>query len=80
MKLPGWIAPASLSGCLLLTACGSPPTRDAGIVPTPDKDFAPTNPRDVSHVQDAVPRKEPRSRYGNPPSYVVMGKTYLLER
>lgn len=25
---------------------------------------------------DAVPRHEPRSKYGNPPSYVVFGKTY----
>lgn len=31
---------------------------------------------DVSSVPDAVPRDEPRSRYGNPPSYVVNGKTY----
>ncbi|MDJ0740679.1 MAG: septal ring lytic transglycosylase RlpA family lipoprotein, partial [Gammaproteobacteria bacterium] len=32
--------------------------------------------RDVSHVPDAVPRVEPRSRGGNPPSYVVFGKRY----
>ncbi len=25
---------------------------------------------------DAVPKHEPRSKYGNPPSYVVFGKTY----
>jgi len=32
--------------------------------------------RDVSHVPDAVPRVEPRSRGGNPASYVVFGKRY----
>jgi rare lipoprotein A len=39
-------------------------------------DAAPANPRDVSHVQNAVPRTEARSRYGNPDSYVVYGKRY----
>jgi len=33
---------------------------------------------DVSAIPDAVPRDEPRSRYGNPPSYVVNGKTYYV--
>lgn len=32
--------------------------------------------RDMSHVPDAVPRVEPRSRGGNPSSYVVFGKRY----
>ncbi|MGB5261831.1 MAG: septal ring lytic transglycosylase RlpA family protein [Gammaproteobacteria bacterium] len=40
------------------------------------RDAAPANPRDVSSVQNAVPRVEPRSRYGNPASYVVYGKRY----
>jgi rare lipoprotein A len=39
-------------------------------------DDAPSNPRDVSNVPDAVPRAEPLSRYGNPESYEVYGKTY----
>lgn len=39
-------------------------------------DDAPANPRDVSNVPDAVPRAEPLSRYGNPESYKVYGKTY----
>ena len=39
-------------------------------------DDAPANPRDVSNVPDAVPRAEPLSRYGNPKSYEVYGKTY----
>jgi len=32
--------------------------------------------RDVSHVPDAVPRVEPRSRGGNASTYVVLGKRY----
>ena len=32
--------------------------------------------RDVSQVPDAVPRVEPRSRGGNPSTYVVLGKRY----
>ncbi len=39
-------------------------------------DRAPLNPRDVSGIPDAVPKAEPRSRYGNPPSYVVFGERY----
>ncbi len=42
----------------------------------PSEDRAPRRPPDVSGVPDAVPRDEPRSRYGNPPSYEVFGKTY----
>jgi rare lipoprotein A len=39
-------------------------------------DNAPARPRDVSGVPNAVPKAEPRSRYGNPTSYVVFGKRY----
>ena len=39
-------------------------------------DSAPGQRVDVSHVADAVPRTEPKSRYGNPASYVVLGKRY----
>lgn len=31
---------------------------------------------DASRIPDAVPRVEPRSRYGNPASYQVFGRTY----
>ena len=51
---------------LLLGSCSSGPTRDGG----PDRHV------DVSRIPDAVPRHEPRSRYGNPDSYVVYGKRY----
>ena len=44
--------------------------------PLEPSDSAPSNPMDVSAVPDAVPKQEPLSRYGNPDSYVVYGKTY----
>ncbi len=35
---------------------------------------------DVSHIPDARPRVEPRSRYGNPESYVVNGRRYYVRK
>lgn len=58
---------APLLATLLLTAC-SLNTRDSG----------PSQPIDLSHVPDAVPRHEPRTRAGNPPTYVVLGKRYFV--
>ena len=34
---------------------------------------------DPADIPDAVPRLEPRSRYGNPPSYVVFGRRYVTK-
>ncbi|MGI1669418.1 MAG: septal ring lytic transglycosylase RlpA family protein [Neptuniibacter sp.] len=39
-------------------------------------DKAPDRPVDVSHVKDAVPRVEPKSRGGNKSPYTVLGKRY----
>ena len=58
--------------CIILASCG-------GLV-VEEKDSAPTVPRDVSSVPDAVPKAEPRSRYGNPDSYEVFGKRYYVMR
>lgn len=52
-----------------LGGCGAVITRDSG--PPPGR-------KDVSGVQDAEPRDEPHSRYGNPKSYVVFGKRYYV--
>jgi rare lipoprotein A len=69
---------ATLLICLLVTACSTTPRIDK-LPPPPDRDGAPDNvPIDVMSVPDAVPRYEPKSRYGNPPSYVVFGKTYKV--
>ncbi len=56
------------SGLLLLSACATP-VFDS-------QDGAPARPADVNAIPDAVPRVEPRSKYGNPPTYEVFGQRY----
>ena len=51
----------------MLSACGL----------VPERDRQPAEDTDLSSIPDAVPRVEPRSRYGNPRSYVVNGKQYF---
>jgi rare lipoprotein A len=71
---------ALLACALLLPACSVlrrapeplPPARPSTSVPTP--------PRSLDAIPDAVPRKEPRSRYGNPETYEVFGRTYRVKR
>ncbi|MFW1676613.1 septal ring lytic transglycosylase RlpA family protein [Pontibacter sp. JAM-7] len=41
-------------------------------------DAAPSAPVDVSHIPDAVPRVEPKSRGGNKSPYEVFGKKYWV--
>ena len=52
-----------------LAGCGSPPTRDSAPSSTSVPSRLPGN---------AVPREEPRSRYGNGPYYKVYGETYKV--
>ena len=40
------------------------------------RDGPPVTSRDASSIPDAVPRAEPKSKRGNPKSYVVFGKRY----
>ncbi|MFQ5642169.1 MAG: septal ring lytic transglycosylase RlpA family protein [Thiogranum sp.] len=61
--------------CALLAAC-SPGERNTTGRYSQAQDSAPYQTVDVSMVEDAVPRVEPKSRYGNPSSYVVRGKRY----
>ena len=58
--------PLLILAVALLSACA---TKDG-----PPKDF----PLGVHEIKDAVPRHEPLSRYGNPPSYKINGKTYRV--
>jgi rare lipoprotein A len=74
MRFLGVLMILSLS--LGLVACGSTGSRAPGPAADREQDAAPGNPPDLSHVVDAVPRHEPRSRYGNPSSYEVFGRTY----
>ncbi len=62
--------------CLVLPGCTL--WRSGGVPPPPIT--LPTPPRDLDSIPDAVPRAEPRSRYGNPESYVVFGQTYRLQK
>ena len=39
-------------------------------------DSAPKNPVDLTHVKEPVPKVEPKSKYGNPKKYTVLGNTY----
>ena len=43
-------------------------------------DRAPKRPPDVGGIPDAVPKEEPRSKSGNPPSYEVFGKRYYVKK
>jgi len=59
----------------------APTTKRCANCPTPDPDFAPAKdevPPDIESVPDAIPRDEPRSRYGNPDSYDALGEQYQV--
>ncbi len=64
---------AAVVGVVLLSACGGVPVQDRA----PEGDSAPAGEVDLSAIPDAVPRVEPKSRYGNPHSYVIDGKRYF---
>lgn len=55
---------------ILLSACGGKTPLKSGINDGPGDQYV------DDKTPDAVPRPEPKSRYGNPSSYVVMGKRY----
>lgn len=58
-------------GLLVLGACVNAP-------PAVQKDRGPDRAMDVSHIPDAVPRREPRTAAGNKSPYTVLGKTYQV--
>jgi len=59
---------------LLLAACASEPPRKA--TPVEEPDGPSTQPLRAEDVADAVPRVEPRARYGNHSPYEVFGRKY----
>ena len=61
-----------LINCFLLFSCGR-----LDKITTPG-DSAPKGKIDVTAIPNAVPKDEPKSRYGNPSSYVVFGKRYYV--
>jgi rare lipoprotein A len=64
---------AVLSGCASAPRVSAPPPT----VQVPPRS-APPPPTHLLDVPDAIPRAEPRSIYGNPPSYEVFGKRYYV--
>lgn len=60
----------------LLAGCSSTNTNSGRYSMKNDK--APDRPVDVSHVKDAVPIVEPKSRGGNKSPYTVFGKQYYI--
>ena len=63
------VALLALPGCSLLRRAPETPSPGAGV---------PAPPRDLAAIPDAVPRDEPRSRYGNPETYEVFGRKYRV--
>jgi rare lipoprotein A len=63
------VALLALPGCSLLRRAPEAPSPGAGV---------PAPPRDLASIPDAVPRDEPRSRYGTPETYEVFGKRYKV--
>ncbi len=61
--------PLLLAAALTLAGCGTI---------TNTGDSGPAHSMDLSRTPDLVPRYEPRSRYGNPDSYVVNGQRYAV--
>ncbi len=47
-------------------------------VKSSSQDSAPARNVDITKIPNAVPKNEPKSRYGNPKSYVVFGKRYYV--
>ena len=58
----------SLGGCGTLSAMRDYYRQDGG----------PVQPVDIASIPDAIPKVEPRSKYGNPASYVVDGERYYV--
>lgn len=71
---------AMICGLLMLAACTTAPKQQQTPqrVYSMDRDRGPTQPLDVSHIPDAVPRWEPRTAAGNKSPYTVLGKTYQV--
>jgi rare lipoprotein A len=65
---------AGVAGCASAPRLGPPPST----VQNPARSVPPGPPAHLLDVPDAVPRIEPRSIYGNPPSYEVFGKRYYV--
>ena len=66
------------AAAVLLSGCFSQPVAPVSNAPIPPAAAPVPVPPVVQAVPDAVPRVEPRSRYGNPPFYDVFGRRYYV--
>jgi rare lipoprotein A len=71
-------APLGLAAVVALAGCFTAPPRGPQPLAPPAAPPIEAPPAAVQTVPDAVPRVEPRSRYGNPPFYEVFGKRYYV--
>lgn len=74
----GWRGVSCAAACaVLLAACASGPrTTGTPLPPAEPVDGPPASSLKAADVRDAVPRNEPRARYGNHSPYTVFGRTY----
>lgn len=62
------------AGLWSLAGCSGTPTRHSAL----DERVPGRRPIDFKRIPDAVPKPEPPSRYGNPPTYTALGKRYWV--
>ena len=74
LKIFNKTATILLFSALVLQACSSSSRYKI------NQDHGPSNPVDVTEVSNAVPKSEPRSKYGNPKNYKVLGKWYSVRQ
>ena len=68
-----WSVPHALALTLLAGCSTTPVIQDADGFPE-----AHVVPPNLETIADATPRPEPRSKYGNPPDYEVLGQRYFV--
>ncbi len=75
------LAAALLGACTSLPESRPAPASTPVTPPTPaSRPAVPPPPANLAAIPDAMPKDEPRSRYGNPASYVVFGQRYFLQQ
>lgn len=71
-----WVSLLLLAGC---QQTGTQPEPRAPRAPAEPQDGPPLSiPPGLADLPDPVPRREPKSARGNPPTYTVFGKTYRV--
>jgi rare lipoprotein A len=71
-------APLAVAASLGLTGCFTSATRPVSHIDLPPSTAPLPPPPTTQGIPDAVPKVEPRSRYGNPPFYDVFGRRYYV--